>query len=90
MRVRHVLHAVGICPSNGLRDNYLVTVYAREFISCEKMHWRIIDLLATPIFQEDFTQSLANDLGCKVKTTCRHLHGGSVLTDCICLPRKAV
>lgn len=87
MLCRHTIHATGRCPINGLPDEYQITVYARRVVLCEEVAAAVDDLLAVPIFQEQFTQALADRLGCRVRTTCRHLEGGRVTTDCICRPR---
>lgn len=84
MKVRHRLWATGTCPNNGLADEYLVTVYCNRMIPCEDAVAAVAELLAVPVFQEAFTQALADRLGCRVRTRCRHLEGGRVLTECVC------
>ena len=86
MLVRHILTAVGECPNNGLADRYRISVYAAGLLQCEEVAATVDQLLAAPCYQEAFTQALANRLGCKVRTRCRHLAGGRVLTDCVCWP----
>lgn len=90
MHVRHTLTATGTCPNNGLPDHYTVAVYTNAILYCEDIAAAVDELLAKPVFHEQFTQALADRLGCRVRTRCRHLHGGRVRTDCICYPRSAV
>ena len=90
MFVRHALKATGICPNNGLPDHYRIAVYTTGVLFCEDIAAAVDELLATAVYQERFTQALADRLGCRVKTTCRHLHAGRVMTDCVCYPRSAV
>lgn len=89
MKVRHRLKATGLCPNNGLPDEYLVSVYCDRMIPCEEIVAAVDGLLAAPIYQEVFTQRLADRLGCRVGTRCRHLEGGRVLTECECWPQEA-
>jgi len=87
MFVRHTLTAGGTCPNNGLPDHYRIAVSTNGTLFCEQVTEAVDELLAKPIYQEAFTQALADRLGCKVRTRCRHIHGGRVLTDCVCHPR---
>jgi len=89
MIVRHTLQAKGTCPNNGLPDHYRIAVYTTGVLFCEMIAAAVDELLAEPTYQEAFTQALADRLGGKVSTRCRHLHGGRVLTDCVCYPRPA-
>ena len=89
MIVRHTLTATGTCPNNGLTDHYRIAVYTTCTVFCEDIAAAVDELLAEPVYQERFTQALADRLGCRVKTRCRHLHDGRVLTDCVCYPRPA-
>lgn len=88
IRCRHTLRATGICPQNGLPDEYLISVYPRRFLACEDVVAACELLLERSCFQEVFTQSLANSLGCKVRTIGRHLHNGVVEVRCICCPEN--
>jgi hypothetical protein len=90
MLVRHTLAATGTCPNNGLTDHYRIAVYTTGILFCEEIAAAVDELLAKPVYQEQFTQALADRLDCKVRTRCRHLHGGRVLTDCVCHPRPAL
>jgi hypothetical protein len=90
MLVRHTLTATGTCPNNGLPDRYRIAVYTAGVLFCERIAAAVDELLAEPVYQELFTQALADRLGCRVRTRCRHLHGGRVRTDCVCYPRSAV
>jgi hypothetical protein len=78
----HTLKAVGTCPNNGLPDLYTIHVYAGldRTLFCERIAEAVDRLLAAPTYQETFTQQLANELGCRVRTECPHLHGGRVVT----------
>lgn len=89
MICRHTLTAIGTCPNNGLIDEYTVQVYTTRVLFCEDIAAAVDELLSRPCHQESFTQALANRLRCRVRTCCRHLAGGRVLTDCVCRPRKA-
>ncbi len=86
MRVRHTFHARGVCPANGLPDDYRIRVFTETMLPCERIVCAAEELLVRPVYQEEFTQALADRLGCEVRTRCLHLHGGRVSTDCICLP----
>lgn len=90
MFVRHTLTATGTCPNNGLADHYRIAVYTSGVLFCERIVEAVDELLTEPIFQEAFTQALADCLGCRVRTRCRHPHGGRVRTDCVCCPRPAL
>lgn len=90
MLVRHALKATGTCPNNGLPDHYRIAVYTTDILFCERIAEAVDELLAKPIYQESFTRALADRLGCKVRTWCRHLHGGRVRTDCVCHLRPAL
>lgn len=84
MQVRHRLRATGTCPNNGLPDDYVIAVHCDRVVPCEEVVAAVDGLLTVTVFQEDFTQPLAERLGCTVKTCCRHLEGGRVLTECVC------
>ena len=86
MLCRHTLKAVGTCPNNGLPDRYRISVYTTGVLMCEEVAAAVDALVAVPCYQEAMTQALADRLGCKVKTSCRHLAGGRVATVCVCQP----
>jgi len=66
------------------------TLTATGTLFCEEIADAVDNLLAKPVYQEQFTQALADRLGCKVRTRCRHLHDGRVRTDCVCRRRPAL
>lgn len=88
---RHTLEAVGICPNNGLPDRYTIRVYPGpdRVMFCERIVEVVDGLLVRPIFQERFTQELADRLGCRVETTCGHLAGDRVTVECEACPADA-
>lgn len=85
MKVTHMIRAQGTCPANGQRDHYGVEVHADRFVAVEAITAKAGELLAEPCYQEDFTQRLADALGCRVVTSCTH---GQVYTRCECEPQK--
>lgn len=84
----HVLAAEGRCPNNGLVDRYTIHVYPGpdRVLFCERIAETVDQLLATPTYQETFTQALADALGCRVATYCPHLPGDRVLVACEATP----
>lgn len=83
MIVTHTFRAQGICPANGSRDHYGIEVTCTTLLLVEGIVKAAGELLAAPVYQEAFTQALADKIACRVVTQCRH---GDVLTRCECEP----
>lgn len=81
----HKFRAQGICPIDESVDYYKIEVYLDRFIKCEDVVEITNKLLSAPTFQENFTQSLSDELGCKVRTTVLHT-SSCVKLVCTCSP----
>ena len=77
MIAEHIFTVIGVCPVNGARDAYSVTVETRAFLEASFLVDTAQKKLAVPILQEDFTVALAERLTAKVTTLCQH---GAVLS----------
>lgn len=86
MIVRHRIRFVGTCPINGDPDHYVCDVFARDrIVLCEDVRAAVDDLVSRPVYQESLTRTLAERLGCPVRTRCRHTRT-DVLVTCTCRP----
>lgn len=87
MKVRHTVLIESICPVNGDSDRYVadVAVWPGGFILCEDVLAAVQELVRQPTTQESLTQSLADRLGCRVRTRGSHCRG-RVRTVVVCRP----
>jgi NADPH-dependent 7-cyano-7-deazaguanine reductase QueF len=85
MKIRHHLIVDSTCPIDGAPDKYDVFVYADRVVECEEIVKHVAELTSDPVFQEQFTQNLADRLECRVKTVGTHVRG-KVMTVVICEP----
>ena len=73
IETRHTFTVAGECPVDGRADLYHVTVETTELLPVEGVVAKANQILATPMFQEDFTERLSDSLaGARVMTTCIH------------------
>lgn len=86
MTTVHAMTASGTCPHGGA-DDYIVEVFPPDntVLFAEKVTQYVDSLLRQPIYQEEFTVRLANQLRCRVRTKCGHV-GGRVQTTCEAAP----
>jgi hypothetical protein len=81
-RTTHHFKAEGRCPINGQLDRYEVritlvtdTYGTKDVVAVEDIRTESDRLLAEPIFQEDYTRSLAAVFVANVVTRCHHAGG---------------
>lgn len=79
MNTKHEFESVGICPANGNKDNYRVTVRTERMLPVEDILGASEIILCNPIYQETYTQKLAAEIGAEVETVCFH---SGVKTTC--------
>lgn len=89
MLVHHTLTAPSLCPINGARDVYEVTLQLTELVPVETILAKVADFATLRIYQEDLTQALADAFNCTVESV--GFHSG-VTTRCIChaLPSQRI
>jgi hypothetical protein len=80
MNVRHRLTIAAICPVDGSRDIYKVTVGTSEMINVETILAEVALATKKPLYQEHLTVLLAAALGARVTT--KGIHSG-VKTVCV-------
>ena len=78
MIVTHEIRVCGLCPVNGERDFYDVTITTTKVIKVEAII-ELVGAIVWPIFQEDMTQMLADVLKCRVRSVGYH---SGVKTTC--------
>ena len=71
MKVKHKLQIYGKCPVDGANDNYTLVVKTRKILKVEDI-LAAVSGLKWPLFQEEVTQILADELGCNVRTVGYH------------------
>lgn len=71
MKVKHKLQIYGKCPVDGANDSYNLTVTTTKIIKVEDII-AAVRRLQWPLFQEEVTQILADELGCNVRTVGHH------------------
>ena len=81
MLVNHTLTASALCPVNGARDVYEVTLQLTGLVHVETIIAKIADFAPLRMYQEDLTQALADAFNCTVESV--GFHSG-VKTRCIC------
>ena len=80
MKVEHRLTIAAICPVDGSRDIYKVTVETREMIDVEQILAEVAHATKQAVYQEHLTVQLAAALGTRVTT--KGTHSG-VRTVCV-------
>lgn len=69
----HVLKAEGRCPVDGTVDAYTITVRLSGLLPVERIRQAVDELLAEPVYQEQFTRALHHALDdVEVATVCMH------------------
>ena len=81
MNCEYSLEAVALCPVDNLPDVYRVIVRSARCIPVETILKAVADLRNSPMFQEEFTQSLHRTLAAEVETVGYH---SGVCTRCVC------
>jgi hypothetical protein len=71
MKVTHNVMVYGRCPVDGKSDSYDVTVTTMKVIKVEDII-AAIDAIQWPVFQEEMTQQLSDNLGCHVQSVGYH------------------
>jgi hypothetical protein len=71
MMVTHEVQVYGRCPVDDKSDSYDVTVTTMKIIKVEDII-AAIDAIQWPVFQEEMTQQLADNLGCRVRSVGYH------------------
>ncbi len=69
---QHRLTFTAICPVNGSRDVYQMTVETSETIEVERILAAVEQATKEPVYQESLTQWLADGLGATVTTEAVH------------------
>lgn len=86
MRVTHELQITGVCPVDGTTDVYELTVVCVDrVLPVEWILKAVTHVTQGPVFQEDITQQLADELHADVTTSGCH---SSVRTQCEASPKK--
>jgi hypothetical protein len=80
MKVRHEFIAWGLCPEDEAPDRYEIIVETTKLLLVESIKKQTMQLLSVPIYQEDFTEKLASQIGASITTICTH---SEVKTTCI-------
>jgi hypothetical protein len=83
IKVVYRTEIAAICPVDGSRDIYRVTIRSDWLIPVEEILATIAAATGDPVYQENLTQTLADEIGAKVITTGRH---SGVETRCTAWP----
>ena len=71
MIVTHEVQVYGRCPVDGKSDSYDVTIITMRVLKVEDII-AVIDAIKWPVFQEEMTQQLADQLSCRVRSVGHH------------------
>lgn len=80
MIVLHQFPIVSKCPVDDRQDVYECTVESDRVIKVEDILAAVARHTKAPMFQEDITERMAEDLGCKVTTSGLHSNVRTVVT----------
>jgi heterodisulfide reductase subunit C len=81
MKVTHKFPVVCACPVDARQDVYDCTVETNRTVKVEDILAAAQRATAKPAFQEDITERLAADLGCRVMTIGRHSNVETTVTS---------